>query len=276
MGANSKIEWTHHTFSPWWGCVEVSPACDHCYARAFAKRCGSDVWGVDAQRRFTGDKQWAEPLKWDRAAAEAGERHRVFCGSMCDVMEDYNGAGHLIRETIEESRRWLYSLIERTPNLDWLLLTKQPQNLRRFLPPAWLENPRPNVWGMTTVESAEYLWRVDALIETPFAMRGISAEPLLGPIRFKNGHLADRCDTGGNFWQSAGGVHWVIAGGESGRGRRTPEIEWFGDLRRQCLRAGVAFFMKQDSAFRSGEQGRIPPELWAVKEFPRIARQKRK
>lgn len=71
MGKDTRIEWTHHTFNPWWGCVRVSDACDHCYAETWAKRFGEDVWGAKSERRFFGDAHWKEPLKWDREAKES-------------------------------------------------------------------------------------------------------------------------------------------------------------------------------------------------------------
>src|SRR5687767_4989547 len=124
MGQKSKIEWTDSTFNPWWGCVEVSPACDHCYARTFAKRTGHSVWGKDAPRRIFGDTHWSEPLKWNRKAEAFGVRHKVFCASMADVMES---GIHL-----DGQRERLWALIEASPWLDWLLLTKRPQNFRRY------------------------------------------------------------------------------------------------------------------------------------------------
>jgi protein gp37 len=245
MGANSGIEWTHHTFNPWWGCVKVSPACDHCYAETWAKRTGFDVWGKDAERRFFGDAKWAEPFRWDRAAAKAGERHRVFCGSMCDVMEDRNGwaVGHL-----EAARQRLWSLIEATPNLDWLLLTKRPQNFRRFLPPAWLENPRPNVWLMTTVESNDFMWRVEALLEVPAAVHGVSYEPALGPADFSP-YLPDPAIRRTLNGRTLPTLNWIIAGGESGGHARPAEAEWFRSVRDQCEQGGVAFLFKQWGEF---------------------------
>lgn len=223
MGQNSKIEWTHHTFNPWWGCVEVSPACDHCYARTFSKRTGNDLWGKDAPRRFFGDKHWADPVKWNAAAEKLGERHRVFCGSMCDVMED---GKHL-----NPTRVRLYNLIDDTPNLDWLLLTKRPQNFKRFLPQTWMSRPRKNVWLMTTVESREYYWRIDALDSTPAAVRGLSIEPLLGPMDDLIDHLYN--------------IDWVIVGGESGPGARPMHPDWARSVRDQTRATGSKFFLKQ-------------------------------
>ena len=229
MGENSKIGWTHHTFNPWAGCVEVSPACDFCFARADTKRYGFCEWGKDAARRITSDSYWKQPLKWNRDACRDGVRSRVFCGSWCDVME--------YRPELQRWREELYVLIEETQYLDWLLLTKRPQNFRRFLPETWLSNPRRNVWGMTTVESSVYKWREKALLDTPFAVRGLSMEPLLGPV-----DIDPRID-------------WVIAGGESGPHARPSHPDWFRSLRDQCAAAGVSFFFKQWGEWTQREAG---------------------
>jgi protein gp37 len=119
---NSEISWTHNTFNPWWGCVKVSPACDHCYAERLANRKmhgPEDLWGKDAFRRAASEHQWEQPHRWNRSAARQGIPFRVFCGSMCDVIER--------RADLNPLRERLYGLIEETPNLDWLLLTKRPQ-----------------------------------------------------------------------------------------------------------------------------------------------------
>jgi protein gp37 len=159
VGKDSKIEWCDHTFNPWWGCQEVSSGCDHCYAKTFANRlgyseCGTKfpIWGTGTTRRFFGDAAWAEPVKWNKAARLEGQRRLVFCASMA----------------------------ENTPHLDWLLLTKRPMNFRRFLPKRWLESPRKNVMGMTTVESMTSIWRAAELINTPFAFRGLAPWLLRG------------------------------------------------------------------------------------------------
>lgn len=220
MGQNSAIQWTDHTFNPWWGCVKVSPACDHCYAESFAKRTGNAVWGKDAARRFFGEKHWAEPLKWNRDAEKAGTRARVFCASMADVFED--------RLDLHRHRSRLWVLIEQTPHLDWLLLTKRPQNISRFVPADWRHSPRLNVWYGTTVESPDYLWRVRELQNLPAAVRFISYEPALADVRWP---LAD--------------IHWLIAGGESGPKHRAVDPAWMRSARDQAVAAGVAFFFKQ-------------------------------
>lgn len=146
---NSKIEWTTHTFNPWWGCVKVSAGCEHCYAETFSKRTGHSIWGpakTTSRRLFT-DKHWAEPLKWNETAQQAGERHRVFCASMADVFEDH--------PQVIDARQRLFELIDRTPYLDWLLLTKRPENIRRLWPFGWYDDQYtwPNIWLGTSVEN---------------------------------------------------------------------------------------------------------------------------
>ena len=130
MAKNSTIEWTSHTFNPWWGCTKVSPACDHCYAEVWARRTGHRVWGAGTPRRHLSDQYWDQPLRWDRDAETLGFRARVFCASMADVFEWGHG--------LQASRKRLWNLIERTPNLDWLLLTKRPHLVKQTGPLARL------------------------------------------------------------------------------------------------------------------------------------------
>lgn len=222
---NSKIEWTDHTFNPWWGCVKVSPACDWCYAEQFANRktrTKEPLWGKDAHRLISGGHYWEEPLRWNRRAET---RQRVFCGSMCDVMER--------RDDLDAPRQRLFALIDATPNLDWLLLTKRPQEYAKQLPSCWLDQPRQNVWLMTTVEHSDYLWRIQELLKAPALVHGLSIEPLLGPVTLPQEFLA------------LGSRAWVIAGGETGRKPRPTDPEWFRSLRDQCAAAGVPYFFKQ-------------------------------
>jgi protein gp37 len=239
VGKTTEIAWTDSTFNPWWGCLKISPACANCYAEKFDKRTGGNHWGPDSSRRFFGEKHWAEPLTWQREAENAGVRRRVFCGSMCDVMEDYCDLG--------PQRERLYALIEQTPNLDWLLLTKRPENFRRFLPPEWLAHPRPNVWGMATVESDDYHVRAWELLKTPFAVRGISVEPLLGPLDL------DRWELTCKAWRRGTtiGVYldWVIVGGESGPRARPFNVDWARRIVTSCKASGTAVFVKQMGAF---------------------------
>ena len=218
---NSHIEWTTHTFNPWWGCVKVSPACTHCYAANIAKRHGHHVWVPKAARRLLSDNNWAHPLKWNAADAASGERPRVFCASMADVFED--------RRDLDVHRARLWTLIEATPHLDWLLLTKWPQLVAAMVP--WGNDWPDNVWIGTTVENQAYAdERLPYLVALPAKVRFISAEPLLGPVDL-------------SVW--ANRLDWVIAGGESGGRSHPSSPSWFRDLRDQCLAAGVAFHFKQ-------------------------------
>ena len=92
MARDSRIEWTDHTFNPWWGCTKVSPACDHCYAETWAKRVGFDIWSTAKPRRFLSDVYWRQPHRWNAEAEQSGRRARVFCASMADVFEWKRGS----------------------------------------------------------------------------------------------------------------------------------------------------------------------------------------
>lgn len=221
MAKNSKIEWTHHTFNPWWGCTKISPGCDFCYAETWALRVGSAVWGVHAERRFFSDTHWKEPLRWNRDAAHARQRRRVFCASMADVFEN--------RPELDPWRNRLWELIAQTPWLDWLLLTKRPSLVARYVP--WEQSWPANVWLGTTIESQEWVeQRLPYLLKLPAAVRFLSCEPLIGPLDL-HPYLSQ--------------IDWLIAGGESGSRARPMHPEWPRSLRDQCLQAGVAFHFKQ-------------------------------
>lgn len=225
MAKDSKIEWTHHTFNPWWGCAKVSPACKHCYAETWAKRVGSAVWGKSAPRRFFTDKHWKEPLVWNEEAKRENGRRRVFCASMADVFER--------RAELNPWRTRLWQLIEETPSLDWLLLTKRPQNVASMAP--WGNKWPENVWLGTTVESQTWAAkRIPLLLSSPAKVKFLSCEPLLGSLDLKP------------FLQSEDDkLHWIIGGGESGPHSRPMNPEWVRQLRDQCLEEKIAFHFKQ-------------------------------
>lgn len=250
MGKESGIAWTDGTFNPWWGCVEVSPACDNCYARTWDARFDGGHWGKDAPRRFFGNKHWNEPLRWDRAAAKSGKRFLVFCASMADVFENYKpriggaetGESDLRVDPLDEYRQRLWQLIRDTPHLTWLLLTKRPQNIGRMLHDDL--KGAANIWIGTTVESSAYLWRAEKLAEYQWArVRFVSMEPLLDDVSIYH------CLTGSlstpNHYRVAKGIDWVITGGESGTGARKLEIDRVRKLRDECAGAGVPFLFKQ-------------------------------
>jgi protein gp37 len=278
MGATTGIEWCDHTFNPWTGCQAVSPACYHCYAEALEKRFGhGDRWGPHGDRLRTSAANWQQPLKWNRAAAAAGIRARVFCASMADVFDN------------RAATRWrddLWHLIHQTPHLDWLLLTKRPQNICGMLPTTDIGTPAwglgwPNVWLGTTVENqVEADRRIPKLLEIPAAVHFLSCEPLLGPVDLQKvqapryvpedheldwkfdallvgDHYEFEDDLG--VWDSGDGPHrenridWVICGGESGPHARPMHPDWARSLRDQCAAAGVPFFFKQWGEFTPGE-----------------------
>lgn len=271
MAKVTKISWAHSTFNPWIGCSKVSPACDNCYAEGVAKRMGKKLWGKDADRMFTGESYWNEPISWNRQAAAMSEPWRVFCGSLCDVMED--------RRDLDVRRAMLYELIEQTPHLTWLLLSKRPENFVRLTPKSWIGGWPTNVWAMTTAENQRRLnERLPHLLRVPAKVRGLSIEPMLGPIEIPDAALpCTSCK--GRGWSlpffSAdygvpcedcrarakaidGGVslgrrsmakfdtiHWVIVGGESGGAARPMNQKWATALRDQCVKHEVAFHFKQ-------------------------------
>ncbi len=220
MGHASKIEWTHHTFNPWWGCTKVSAACKHCYAQAFDRRTGGAHWGAKAPRRFFTDRHWSEPLRWHQAAKRRGERQRVFCASMADVFEP--------RAELNAARERLWDLVEQTPNLDWLLLTKRPAAIASLAP--WSDSWPDNVWLGVTVESDKWYSRIDRLLRYPARVRFLSCEPLLSDLDLS--HYLPELD-------------WVIAGGESGPKARPTQPEWVRSLRDQCADANISFHFKQ-------------------------------
>lgn len=321
MAENSKIEWTHHTFNPWIGCTKVHTGCAHCYAEEMMDhRYGKAKWGPHGSRVRTSDANWRKPLAWDRAAAKAGERHRVFCASLADVFEDWQGpilgsnGGRLAgggerqyREFMSTDHSWeheftrdhgrwatmadlradLFTLIDATPNLDWLLLTKRPENVQRM----WLPHPdggvnedealwRHNVWlGTSISDQATANEAVPKLLEcrplTPVLF--LSAEPLIDPIDMLTAVPCGDCGEAGGYvgcrnggrcvdhrwWGSKGRlIDWIIVGGESGANRRQMFVTWARELMYDCENAGVPFFMKQIDKVQE-----IPDDLM-VRQFP--------
>lgn len=259
MGKDSGIEWTTHTFNPWWGCFKVSQGCSNCYAETLSQRWGDNVWGPPSTtpRRMMGEKYWKAPLKWDRDAGKLGIRERVFSGSMCDVFEDHP-------DTMGP-RAELIHLIDSTPNLQWLLLTKRPENIMSFLelalcmlddagyldletPQEWLHRMGDRVWIGTSVEDQENAdKRIPHLLAVPAKVRFLSVEPLLGPVDLWGARYENPDGSKGGAlttWANCG-VQWVIVGGESGPGARPMAPSWVRRIRDDCQAIGVPFFFKQ-------------------------------
>ncbi len=258
MAESSNIEWCDSTFNPWEGCQKVSPGCDNCYAEARNARFGGGLapnWGAGAPRRLTSRDNWAKPVRWNAQAdafeAAYGRRRRVFCASLADVFD--NQAQELWREE-------LFELIRITPRLDWLLLTKRPQNIvrmvrhsgamagngTRFLPD--------NVWLGTTAENQQRLdlnlpALLDARDQLGARLLFLSIEPMLGPIYLPKAHAFGLHGFGVHKF----GVDWVICGGESGHGARPMHPDWARSLRDQCELAGVPFLFKQWGEYTAHE-----------------------
>ncbi|WP_354678553.1 phage Gp37/Gp68 family protein [Cupriavidus plantarum] len=258
MSENSKIEWTDHTFNPWIGCTKVSPGCDNCYAEQMMdKRMHKVEWGPRGVRVRTSAANWREPIKWNARHAsffaEHGRRQRVFCASLADVFD--NAVSPVWRGD-------LFNLIEQTPNLDWLLLTKRIGNVKAMLEQLGLSEMPENVWlGATIINQEEADRDIPKLLATPARVRFLSMEPLLGPVDLSR-HLWKCCGNRvpghpGDGWMQPpdppeccgdvepAGLHWVIAGGESGQNARPIHPDWARSLRDQCEAAGVPFMFKQ-------------------------------
>jgi len=200
-------------------------------------RFHSVEWGPHGERVRTSPAIWRKPLQWARTAN--GGRPKVFCASLADVFDNKapNGA-----------RNDLFDLIRDTPQLDWQLLTKRPENIIKMLPADWASG-WPNVWlGTTTEDQHHFDHRWPILSSVPAAIHFISYEPALGPLTLGDAR-----------------PDWVICGGESGAGdgTRVMDPEWARSIRDGCAKAGVAFFMKQMTRKRA-----IPDDL-LVRQFPR-------
>lgn len=299
------------TFNPWVGCEKVSPACKHCYAEAWSKRAGYSrdgrhgisIWGPvrTSARVQTSPENWKRPHRWNRLARDLGVRFKVFCASLSDVGEDH--------PLVAPWRRALFDLVDATPFLDWLLLTKRTDVLGAAWP--WREAPS-NVWvGATVEDQAHAEARVPELLEIPARVRFLSCEPLLEPLdleawiaqqsncrrcgSFDGFHvLCPRCgedsliSTWGDAqharWESGERyenngplpcddgpqVHWIIVGGESGGGHRSLDLGAVERLASQCAAASLPLFVKQDSGFHPGERGRLSEDLWSRKLWPEV------
>lgn len=247
----SSGEWVRgYTFNPWWGCLKVSEECHHCYALDIAHHYGHEVWGPAAttSRRIFGEKHWQEPLMWNRQAQKQGHRRSVFCASMADVYEDH--------PAIDGERGKLWEIIAQTPWLNWLLLTKRPENILRMSP--WGMGYWPDhVWvGASVGLQARAEERLPFLIEVPAVVRFVSCEPLLSPLDL-------------SAWLAS--LQWVISGGESGPAARPMDLAWPRMLRDQCQAMHIPYFFKQVGGRYHDSGGRdLDGKIWheMPPEFP--------
>ena len=290
MGANTEIAWCHHTFSPWEGCQKIAPECANCYAAARDRRFHAGVnWGPGITRlvREIDSPYWRQPLKWAKDARAAGQRKRVFCMSLGDLLETPM-ASLDTSMTLDGARQHTWELIEQTADiLDWLVLTKRPENAD-LIPDEIMRL----IWFGTSAgcyvtanKNIPELLRRGAKARVRF----VSCEPMLGPVDLRR-WMAGNCETCGTPLHGAGyhqgksdhfpcgyeigngstvqPIDWVICGGESGPGARTMDLEWARSLRDQCKSAGVPFFMKQICS----RGGPIPfagfPTDLQIREYP--------
>ncbi len=317
MSDRTLIEWCDKSFSPWWGCTPVSPGCLNCYAASLAKRFRGLEYrrGVPRQKA----KDWTAPRKWNREALTTHRKSRCHkCGyvgpvnsicptpdcrtfesemevvrprifpSMCDIFDD---------EVPDSWRQDFFRLVYQTPNLDWLILTKRPEQHQKWVcgsgpdnfPSAW-----PNVWLGVSAENQEQAdSRIPLLLEIPAKIRFVSVEPMLGPVHLDKWlwqmpekicedcpREAD-CECGFKTAKENGrpSIDWVIYGGESGRGARPCDVLWIRQGVVECAAANVACFVKQlgkspihlggysVSHSKGGEPSEWPADL-RIRQFP--------
>lgn len=275
MAAESAISWLArqtldgtwhqgHTLNPWSGCYVKSPGCRECYAKNLppSMRRGA-VWGKNASRVLAPDSYLAQVHAWSRAAAKLGIRMPVFCASTADIFERHAVAAE--NDDLNRQRAKVWALVAETPWLDWLFLTKEPENILDMIPAEWVAHGCPsNVWMGCTVENQEAAdTRIPHLLRVPAVVRFLSIEPMIGPV-----DLGLMALTPGNSWREclcaeidpsdrpcvvceAHGIHWILCGGESGRGANVRPMHpaWARSLRDQCVAAGVAFHFKQWGAW---------------------------
>jgi protein gp37 len=224
MAHGSGIEWTESTWNPVTGCTKVSPGCKHCYAERMAERLQAmgQTNYVNGFELSLQPHMLDLPLSWKKPQT-------IFVNSMSDLFHEEVPLTYIRR---------VFDVMERCPQHRFQVLTKRAARLAELAPR--LPWP-PNVWMGVSVESAQYRWRIRALREVPAAVRFLSLEPLLGPL----GPLPLK------------GIHWVIVGGESGRGARPMDPAWVRSVQRQCQRASVSFFFKQWGGTNKKKTGRV-------------------
>lgn len=242
MSDNSNIEWTDATWNPVRGCVKVSPGCANCYAETFAERWRG-VPGHPYEQGFDlrlVPEKLTEPLKWKKPK-------RIFVNSMSDLFQDGVPDTYIMD---------VFLTMEKCPQHTFQVLTKRADRMRTVV--SWLARkwadagdvfPLPNFWLGVSVENQHFAdERIPLLLDTPAAVRFISAEPLLGLVDIKEHLTGDSTghETGGPAgWQTGPALDWVIVGGESGHGARPLHVAWVESILKQCRAARVATFVKQ-------------------------------
>jgi protein gp37 len=232
--ADTSIEWTDATWNPVAGCTVLSPGCTNCYAMRMAARL--EAMGMDKYRGLTrksgGRAKWTGKVRVDRAAlgvpANWRRPRRIFVNSMSDLFHDAVPAAFV-------SEVW--SVMAATPQHTYQILTKRPERMSEITSKL---QKLGNVWLGTSVESGDYLDRIDALRNVNAVVRFVSFEPLLGSVA-----AAD-----------LQGIHWAIIGGESGPRARPMKVEWVDEIEAACREADTKFFFKQWGGVRKKAAGR--------------------
>ena len=263
MGANSKIEWTTHTANLWWGCTAVHADCDNCYARVLSHRWGENLWGNDVPRRAI-KSVWKDLDRYQREAKKADRFDRVFVGSMMDIFEKpmplSNPIDHY--ENTDDLRQEFFTRIgaEIYPNLLFLLLTKRPSNIPKYVPAGWLEDPPNVMYGTSPVDQKTMVTLTTQLLQVK-GKKFLSIEPQLDLI-FLLGYIQNNENGPETFYDFTKGIDWIIQGGESGHHKRPFNLEWARSMRDQCEDFNIPYFFKQIDKIQP-----IPKDL-QVRQFP--------
>ena len=228
MGDKSAIEWTDATWNPVTGCTKVGPGCDHCYAERIAERFRGTP-GHPFERGFDltlRPERLEQPLRWKKP-------RRIFVNSMSDLFHKDIPTGYIDR---------VFDIMEQADRHTFQILTKRSTLMRKFANERYAKSPPPkHIWLGVSVESQAQKSRIAHLRDTICAVRFLSLEPLIGPIQDLD----------------LTGIHWVIAGGESGPGARPMKAEWVRWIRGDCILHEIPFLFKQWGGLRPKSNGRI-------------------
>lgn len=253
MAQDSKIEWCDHTQNLWHGCTHVHEGCDHCYAEVLSHRWGNDVWGNDKPRKSI-LSAFDDLNKYQNKAKKAGQIHRVFVGSMMDIFEKpmpmVDAKGVELAINTHEKRIIFFNQIREGfyPNLLFLLLTKRPSNINKYIPQSWITEPPANVMFGTSIVNLATMKTLLPQLLLVNGKRFISMEPQLAYIPRVN----------------LSGIDWLIQGGESGPKKRPFNTDWARSMRDDCQRQGIPYFFKQIDKVQA-----IPDDLM-IRQFPHL------
>lgn len=256
----TTIPYVTYSFNPWWGCEKVSAGCSRCYAETFSHRLGRDHWGdgKTTKRRVFDTAHFLELRKWNKSAIKAGERRRVLVASMGDLFED--------NDQVVGARKTFWTIAEECTALDFLLLTKRPENISKFIPSRFRSRMPRNFWFGVSAEDQETLDERWSMLDSEThnfrpSKLWLSLEPLLEPVDLTDIFAeVDFKEPVYLPWALTHAPDWVIVGGESGSGCRVFCGDWARSIRDQCREAGISFFMKQFGGF--------PNKYERIEDFP--------